>query len=291
MYNVDKIDEEENEESPMKSQPHDMMNGVGKHHERPTEESGEDMMKQGKMHQEDSEDEGIYEDENQQMLANLSPEELAYLQQKAAEEQQMMGYQQEVPQYYSPHQGNHRNLYNMQNQVERNIINQNEALNGMLKEYIADIKRKEAKKLKKKKKTAVKRRKSFAAVYGPSRSTNLNSMVSYKKGLELKAKIKRDVKQVKLAKKIYMLANEIEKNRLLEEKRKLAELKRAKLTKRKTMKSSMKNRFQDQMALLKQSIENERMDRKIAKFARTQAMKEWKRDVSRRQPQIQLFHG
>ena len=44
------------------------------------------------------------------------------------------------------------------------------------------------------------------------------------------------------------------------------------------------------MLLLKQSIENERMDRKIAKFARTQAMKEWTRDALNRNARIQLSH-
>eukprot|EP00343_Euplotes_focardii_P002707 CAMPEP_0205806512 /NCGR_PEP_ID=MMETSP0205-20121125/10095_1 /ASSEMBLY_ACC=CAM_ASM_000278 /TAXON_ID=36767 /ORGANISM="Euplotes focardii, Strain TN1" /LENGTH=100 /DNA_ID=CAMNT_0053079523 /DNA_START=39 /DNA_END=338 /DNA_ORIENTATION=+ len=100
-------------------------------------------------------------------------------------------------------------------------------------------------------------------------------MVSYKKGMELKHKIKRDVKQVKLVKKIYMLANEIERNRLQEEKRRLAEVRKMKKSKRKTMKNVMKDRYQEQLQLLRQSIENEKMDRKIAKFARTQAMKEW----------------
>ena len=43
--------------------------------------------------------------------------------------------------------------------------------------------------------------------------------------MQIKTKINRDVKQLKLAKKIYMLANEIEKNRLLEEKRRTTEMK------------------------------------------------------------------
>lgn len=281
MYNVDKIEEEENEESPLKSQPHDMKN-----HERPTEEShhtGEDV---GQHH---DTDEGIYEeDENQQMLANLSPEELAYLQQKAAQEQQMMGYPQEdVQGYYSPHQGN---LYVQQNNVQRNIINQNEALNNMFKNYIAEMKKNEMKKAKRRlKKQQKNRRRSFAAAYGGRGGTH--NVIPYKKGLDLKSKIRRDVKQVMLAKKIYMLANEIERNRLLEEKRRMAELRRVNKTKKKTLKSSMKNRFKDQMALLKQSIESERMDRKIAKFVRTQAMQQWKRDLSRKQPQIQLPMG
>jgi len=116
-------------------------------------------------------------------------------------------------------------------------------------------------------------------------------MVSYKKGAELKQKIKRDVKQVKLVKKIYMLANEIERNRLHEEKRRFAEMRKMKKSKKKSMKNVMRDRYQEQLQLLRQSIENERMDRKIAKFAKTQAMKEWKRDLSRRQPQMQLSHG
>lgn len=270
-YNVDKIEEEDNEESPMKYQPGEHMNQE-KHHERPTEESAntaEEMMQQQMRNaQNNDSDEGIYEeDENQQMLANLSPEELAYLQQKAAQEQQMMGYApDEVPQYYSPHQGNHRNIYDAQNNIQRNIINQNESLNGMLRDYIADIKRKELKKAKRN------RRRSYAAAMRASRSGTAHTAMYSRKDTELKSKIKRDVKQVKLAKKIYMLANEIEKNRLLEEKQRMAELRKAK--KKKSLKANMKTSYQEQMALLRQSILNKRMDRKIAKFARTQAMKE-----------------
>lgn len=289
LYNVDKIEEEENEESPMKSQPHEM-----KDHERPTEEShptGDDMH-QNQLHHGETDDEGIYEDdEHQQMLNNLSPEELAYLQQKAAHEQQMMGYHpEEMGQYYSPHQGNQMNLYNQQNMVQQNIINQNEALNKMFKNYITEMKKKEQRKARRRlKKQQKSRRRSFAAGYGVRNSTH--NVIPYKKGLDLKSKIKRDVKQVMLAKKIYMLANEIERNRLLEEKRRIAESKRLHKTKKKSLKGTMKNKFQDQMALLKQSIESERMDRKIAKFVRTQAMQQWKRDLSRKQPQIQLPMG
>jgi hypothetical protein len=280
MYNVEKIDEEENEESPMKSQQYD-----GKNHERPTEESNhtaDEIVQQNQLQPGETDDEGIYEDEeNQQMLANLSPEELAYLQQKAAQEQQMMGYpQEEKGQYYSPHQGNSRGLYDQQNMVQQNIINQNEALNKMFKNYIADMKRKEAKKNKRRVKKQLNRRRSFAAAYGGRSGTN--TAIPHKRALDLKSKIKRDVKQVVLAKKIYMLANEIERNRLLEEKRRTANLRKTTKTKKKSLKGTMRNRFQDQMALLKQSIESERMDRKIAKFVRTQAMAQWKRDLSRR---------
>lgn len=87
-----------------------------------------------------------------------------------------------------------------------------------------------------------------------------------------------------------MLANEIEKNRLLEEKRRTAEMNALKSSKKKAMKSSINSRFQEQMLLLKQSIENERMDRKIAKFARTQAMKEWRRDATSKHPRLHLSH-
>ena len=290
LYNVEKIDEEENEESPMKPQAHDM-----KDHERPTEEShhtADEIIQQNQLQADQTEDDGIYEDdENQQMLANLSPEELVYLQQKAAQEQQMMGAypQEEMQQYYSPHQGNHRGLYDQQNKVQTNIINQNEALNRMFRNYIADMKKKEARKAKrrlKKQQQKRNRRRSFANAYGGRGGTQ--NVIPYKKGLDLKSKIRRDVKQVMLAKKIYMLANEIERNRLLEEKRRVAEYRKSTKTKKKSMKNTMRNRFQDQMALLKQSIESERMDRKIAKFVRTQAMQQWKRDLSRKQPQIQL---
>ncbi|CAI2374413.1 unnamed protein product [Moneuplotes crassus] len=273
MYGVDKIEEEEMEESPMK--PHPEEHDEDRNHERPTEESGEDNKAMMQQNMQD----GNFDDENQQMLANMSPEEVAFYQQKAAEEQ-MAAYQQDEngqmyyqnPNMYMPNQGNNQ-----------------ENLNGMLKDYVNEINRKERR--KKKAKKSKNRRRSFANMYGNSRTHNVNNMVSYKRGLELKQKIKRDVKQVKLVKKIYMLANEIERNRLQEEKRRLAEMRKMKKVRRKKTKNVMRDRYQEQLQMLRQSIENERMDRKIAKFARTQAMKEWKKDLSRRQPQMALSHG
>lgn len=282
MYGVDKIDEEEMEESPMK--PHSDQNPEERNHERPTEESGEEGQVMANNYIQENMEEGqIENDENQQMLANMSPDEIAFYQQKAAEEQQMAQYQQDENgnMYYQP-----QNMY-MQNQGG----NTQENLNNMLREYAHELNRKETKRRKKAKKSNKNRRRSFANMYGNSRTHNVNNMVSYKRGVELKQKIKRDVKQVKLVKKIYMLANEIERNRLQEEKRRLAEMRRLKKSRMRTKKDRMKDRYQEQLQMLRQSIENERMDRKIAKFARTQAMKEWKRDLSRRQPQMALSHG
>ena len=177
---------------------------------------------------------------------------------------------------YSPHQGNYGNVYDMHNDPQRNM--QNESLNGMLRRYIAENARK-LRKVKKKKRAASKnRRRSFAAV---SRGGTAYNVAPYRKAFEAKPPTKKKPKQSKLAKKIYLLSNIIEKNRLLEEKRKIAELKALKLSKKKPTKSSLKSRLQKQMQLLKQSIENERMDRKIAKFARTQAMKEYRRNASK----------
>ena len=86
-------------------------------------------------------DEGIYEEENPEQYVNIAPEE-GYSGQDPDQDQRMMNYQQNYPQYYSPHQGNYGNIYEMQNDVQRNIINQNESLNGMLRNYIADLTRK-----------------------------------------------------------------------------------------------------------------------------------------------------
>ena len=71
----------------------------------------------------------------------MAPEE-GYSGHVSDHDQRMMNYQHNYPQYYSPHQGNYGNIYEMQNDVQRNIINQNESLNGMLRNYIADLTRK-----------------------------------------------------------------------------------------------------------------------------------------------------
>ena len=76
------------------------------------------------------------------MMANMSPEELAFYQQKAAEEQQqqMMAYQQnENGQIFYPQ----NNMY-MQNQGGNS-----QNMNGMLREYVNEINKKETRKRKK----------------------------------------------------------------------------------------------------------------------------------------------
>lgn len=240
LYGVDKIPEEEHEESPMKSQGRDSDEEAPRHYEQPTEESGHREGQEFAADQEGENGEGMYEEENvdqQQLLQNMNPQALAFLQQKAAE-QNMMGYPNKgVDQhFYSPHQGNHRNLYEDQANAN-NIIYQNEALNSLLQGYAADVRKKELEKARRRKKKAKNRRRSFAAIYGPAR--HRGAAIPYRRGMDLKRNIRRDVKQLKLAKKIYMLANEIERNRLLEEKRRIQLFKKAKRSK---MKSSMRSR-------------------------------------------------
>jgi uncharacterized protein YnzC (UPF0291/DUF896 family) len=138
MYNVDKIEEEENEESPMKSQPveHPGMQG---HHGQTEESANTDEMAHHQMRNMGADDEGIYEEDGEQeQYEHMMPGE-DINNQAIDPEQNLIQYQQKYPQYYSPHQGNHSNIYERQNDVQRNIINQNESLNGMLRQYIADL--------------------------------------------------------------------------------------------------------------------------------------------------------
>jgi len=78
---------------------------------------------------------------------------------------------------------------------------------------------------------------------------------------------KRNAQQVRLCEKVYKLASDLEKNKLLEEKREYMENQQVKRTQKRQMVDSIETFYKDKITMLKERIETERFERRIAKQA------------------------
>ena len=91
---------------------------------------------------------------------------------------------------------------------------------------------------------------------------------------------KRNAQQVKLCQKVYKLASELEKSKLLQEKREFKETQEKKKQANKLMVDGIENYYKNQIQLLKERIENERLERRVANEAQQQALTRMKRDLN-----------
>lgn len=78
---------------------------------------------------------------------------------------------------------------------------------------------------------------------------------------------KRNAQQVRLCQKVYKLASDLEKNKLLEEKREFRETQDAKRNQKKVMVDAIENFYKDKISMLKERISTEKFERKIAQAA------------------------
>ena len=78
---------------------------------------------------------------------------------------------------------------------------------------------------------------------------------------------KRNAQQVRLCQKVYKLASDLEKNKLLEEKREFRETQEKKKQQKKSMVDNIEAFYRDKIGMLKERIETERFERKIAQQA------------------------
>lgn len=91
--------------------------------------------------------------------------------------------------------------------------------------------------------------------------------------------IKRNAQQVRLCKKVYKLASDLEKNKLLEEKKQYKESENLKQVQKKAMVQTIENYYKDKINMLKERIETEKVDRKIANEAQKKALNQMKREL------------
>lgn len=74
---------------------------------------------------------------------------------------------------------------------------------------------------------------------------------------------------MKLCQRVYKLASELEKNKLLAEKKEYKEAQERKKAQKKMMIDAIETYYKDRVQMLKDRIENERFERKIAQQAQT----------------------
>ena len=75
---------------------------------------------------------------------------------------------------------------------------------------------------------------------------------------------KRNAQQVRLCQKVYKLASQLEKNKLLEEKTECRQVQEEKLQQKKKMVDTIENFYKDKINMLKERVETERYERRIA---------------------------
>jgi hypothetical protein len=90
---------------------------------------------------------------------------------------------------------------------------------------------------------------------------------------------KRNAQQVRLCKKVYKLASDLEKNKLLDEKKFYKESEMKKHTQKKAMVQTIENYYKDKIDMLKDRIGREKRDREIAQEAQKKALTAMKREL------------
>ena len=96
---------------------------------------------------------------------------------------------------------------------------------------------------------------------------------------------KRNAQQVRLCQKVYRLASDLEKNKLLEEKREFRETQARKKEEKRSMVDNIEAFFRDKISMLKERIETERFERKIAQQAQKEALSRMKREITSKKKQ------
>ena len=90
---------------------------------------------------------------------------------------------------------------------------------------------------------------------------------------------KRNAQQVRLCQKVYRLASNLEKNKLLEEKKSFVDNQVMKKSQKKQMVDCIENFYRDKINMLRERIETEKFERKIAQNAQVEALSRMKREL------------
>lgn len=83
-----------------------------------------------------------------------------------------------------------------------------------------------------------------------------------------------------MCQKVYKLASELEKNKLLAEKKEFRENQERKKAQKKMMVDAIETYYKDRIHMLKDRIHNERFERQIAQQAQAQALARMKKELN-----------
>ena len=90
---------------------------------------------------------------------------------------------------------------------------------------------------------------------------------------------KRNAQQVRLCKKVYKLASDLEKNKLLEEKKQYKENEVKKQSQKRKMVDTIENYYKDKINMLKERIDTEKFERHVMQEAQKKALSQMKREL------------
>jgi len=79
--------------------------------------------------------------------------------------------------------------------------------------------------------------------------------------------IKRNEEYMKMCKKVYRLASDLEKNKLIEDKKRYKETEMQKQTEKQLMVHKIENLYKDRIDMLKEKIDREKFERQLAEEA------------------------
>ena len=83
-----------------------------------------------------------------------------------------------------------------------------------------------------------------------------------------------------MCKKVYKLASDLEKNKLLEEKKQFKENEIKKMDQKHKMVETIENYYKDKIAMLKEKIHSEKFERQIAEEAQKKALFDMKKELN-----------
>jgi hypothetical protein len=93
--------------------------------------------------------------------------------------------------------------------------------------------------------------------------------------------LKRNAQQVRLCQKVYKLASELEKQKVIEEKKSLVEDKKGKNKMKKQILDSFENYYRDRINLLKEKMNDERQKQNIMEQANSKELAKMKMDLKK----------
>jgi hypothetical protein len=152
----------------------------------------------------------------------------------------------------------------LENETDRRILRQKQEFEALYRQYEMEMKQKEYRKKYENDKVQKKLQREMK-IQAIKEQKFQEEMNNHQKSLNYK----RNAQQVRLCQKVYKLASELEKEKLLAEKKEYKETIVKKKQQSKLMVDALENFYKNMIGMLKDKIENERLERKIAQQAQS----------------------
>ncbi|CDW83414.1 UNKNOWN [Stylonychia lemnae] len=152
-------------------------------------------------------------------------------------------------------------------ETDRRILKQKQEFEALYRQYHMEMKQKEMRKKQDESKSQKKIQREVK-IQTIKEKKFQDELLNHQKSLNYK----RNAQQVRLCQKVYKLASELEKNKLLAEKKDFKENIQKKKQQSKLMVDALENFYKNMITMLKEKIENEKFERRIASQAQQQVI-------------------